>query len=911
MACAIEPADWLRLSPLLDELLDLPAPERATRLAALQNEDAALAQRLAELLAFADDAGATPGGLGAVPSATQAGALSGAGRVIGAWTLERSLGSGGMGSVWLARRSDGRFEGIAAVKLPHLALLGPGGRRRFARETQALARLSHPNIAALKDAGISEEGQPYLVLEHVAGQPIDAHCDTRRLGVRERVELVIQTLEAVAHAHGQLVLHRDLKPSNVLVTDDGRVKLVDFGIARLLEAQVGDAADPAADADAGQTQRLFTPDCAAPEQVEGRALGTATDVYAAGVLLYLLLAGVHPTALPGATRHQRLQAVLLQDPAPLAEAAARAGAEIALRRGQTPAGLAQALRGDLASIVAQALKKQPAERYPDARALADDLRRHLRHQPVRARPDTPAYRAARFVRRHRGAVAAGLALALTVVAGAAGTAWQAERAAQERDHALVLARRNASLVEFFESMLTQAAQDEHPITVPELLKRSRDLANRAGADPETDAGVLLMLSGITVSLGDAAAASALLADAQRRMAAGPSRDTALAAQWGCLQAFVVSLQGRRDEATALFAQALPLAGTDAATQADCLLRRAYVAQNHNDAAGALADAEQALSLIRRSPTTTPLAEARALGNVAYGHHLAGHTARADATYADTLQRLHALGRAETPEAVTFLNNWGIASYAAGDVPRARASYDEALAVAARLAPDAPLPFYLLRNRGLALIDLAQHEAALADLRRAQAEARASGNPMNAAFAGTGIALALLDRGEHAAAQHAMAEARAGFGPQLAPDSMAAVTMQQFDARAALLTGQADAARAGFSRVIHFFDSRGMQVAPVVSALRGRAEAQRQLGALDAATADLERALAIARRPQGDKPYSSHVGRTLAAMAPLLAARGRAAEARRVAAEAAQALEQALGAAHPETRRARAAAGPPP
>jgi tetratricopeptide (TPR) repeat protein len=733
MPRAIEPDDWIRLSPLLDELLDLPAPERAARLAALQTADATLAKRLAELLAFANEDTATSGGPGAERRATLAGAPGGAGRVIGAWTLESSLGAGGMGSVWLARRSDGRFDGVAAVKLPHLALLGPGGRRRFARETKAQARLSHPNIAALKDAGISEEGQPYLVLEHVAGQPIDAHCDERQMGVRERVELVIQTLEAVAHAHGQLVLHRDLKPSNVLVTDDGRVKLVDFGIARLLEAEEGGAAEAAEAADAGQTQRLFTPDCAAPEQVEGSALGTATDVYAAGVLLYLLLAGAHPTALPGATRHQRLQAVLQQDPAPLAEAAARAGADIAARRGQTPGGLAQALRGDLTCIVAQALKKRPAERYPDARALADDLRRHLRHQPVRARPDTPAYRAARFVRRHRGAVAAGLALAFTVLAGAAGTAWQAAHAARQRDHAFVLARRNASLVEFFESMLTQAAQDEHPITVPELLKRSRDFANRAGVDPETDASVLLMLGGITVSLGDAAAASALLADAQRRLDASPSRDPALAAQWGCLQAFVASLQGRRDEAAARFAQALPLAAVDPATHADCLLRRAYVAQNHNDAAGALADAEQALALIRRSPTGTPLAESRALGNVAYGHHLAGHTAQADATYAETLQRLRALGRAETPEAVTFLNNWGIASYAAGDVPRARASYDEALAIAARLAPDTALPFYLLRNRGLALLDLAQHDAALADFRRAQAEARASGNPMNAAF----------------------------------------------------------------------------------------------------------------------------------------------------------------------------------
>ncbi|MFO1326698.1 MAG: serine/threonine-protein kinase [Rubrivivax sp.] len=906
MADAIEPADWARLSPLLDELLDLAPPERAQRLAALRADNAPFAQRLAELLAFVDEeTGPTePAPPGAAALLAPHAGSGGSGRVVGAWTLERELGAGGMGSVWLARRSDGRFEGVAAVKLPHLALLGPGGRRRFARETQALARLSHPHIAALKDAGITDDGQPYLVLEHVAGPPIDTWCDERRLGVRERVELVIQMLDAVAHAHAQLVLHRDLKPANVLVTDDGSVKLLDFGIARLLEA--GEDA-----ADAGQTQRLFTPDCAAPEQVEGGSLGTATDVYAAGVLLFQLLVDAHPTAAPGATRHERLQSVLQRDARPLAEAAAQAAPEVAARRGLAAPALARALRGDLSSIVAKALEKRPADRYPDARALADDLRRHLRHQPVLARPASLAYHAARFVRRHRGAVAAGLALTAALLAGVAGTAWQAERAARERDHALALARRNASLVEFFGSLLTQAAQDERPITVPELLARSRELAKRAVTDPETDANVLLMLAGITVSLGDASATAALLDDAGQRLGDDASRDPALRAELGCSQAFVASLQGRRDEAGARFAQAMPLAErAGPASQSDCLLRRAYVAQNHNDAKGALADAEQALALIRRSPTGTPLSEARALGNVAYGHYLAGHTAQADATYAETMKRLRALGRGDTPEAVTFLNNWGIASFAAGDIPRAHATYDEALAIAGRLAPQAPLPFYLLRNRALALLDLARHDAALADLRRAHADALAGGNPMNAGIAGIGIAQVQLERGERDAAHQTLDEARRLFGPQLPPDSMPAVTLKQFAAREALLAGRAAEARDGFTRVIDFFESRGMRVAPVVTALRSRADALRQLGDLGAAAADLDRALTLARTLQGDKPYSSHVGRTLAGLYPVLLAQGRTDEARRTAAQAAAALERALGADHPDTRRAREAASAP-
>lgn len=902
MARAIEPGDWARLSPLLDELLDLPPAARDARLHALQAQDAAVAERLAELLSFASDETAET----LVPGLAGAASPAGAGRVVGAWTLRHRLGAGGMGSVWLARRSDGRFDGVAAVKLPHVALLGPGGRRRFARETQALARLAHPHIAALHDAGVTADGQPYLVLEHVAGSPIDEHCDARALGVPARLGLAIQMLDAVAHAHGQLVLHRDLKPGNVLVTDDGRVKLVDFGIARLLE---GDGEERAAET--GATQHLFTPDCAAPEQVQGGTLGTATDVYAAGVLLYALLAGTHPTSVPRSTRAARLQAVLDKLPAPLADAAARVAPEVAACRGTTPAALAQALRGDLACIVAKALNKSPTDRYPDARALADDLRRHLAHEPVRARPDSLSYRAARFVRRHRSSVAAGALVALALLAGAAGTAWQAERAARERDHALSLARRNASLVEFFESMLTQAAQGQHPVTVPELVQRSRAMALGSGSDAETDAAVLMMLAGITVSMADAAAAQQLLADADARLrsARGPG-DPALQAMLGCSQGFVASLQGHSDDARALFAQALPLAAGDAVTHAECLLRRAYVAQNHNDAAGALTDARHALALLRTAGTAPPLLEARALGNVAHGHYLAGHTAQADAAYAQTLERFRALGRGETPIVVTFLNNWGITSFAAGDIPRAWASYDEAVQIAERLAPDTPPPFYLLRNRAVAELDLARHDAALAGFRRAQAAAHDSGNPMNAGNAGVGIALALLERGEREPALQALAAARRDLGPGLAPDSMPAIAIQQFEARDALLAGRLADARERYSRIIAFFDERGMQVAPVVGALRQRADALRQEGAFDAAGADLERALAIARTLQGDKPYSSHVGRTLAALQQLQLARGRAADARRSATEAVRHLERALGPEHPETQLARAAASLP-
>nr|HET7860541.1 serine/threonine-protein kinase [Caldimonas sp.] len=424
--------DWKRVSPLLDELLDLDAAGRAARLAVLRASDPKLAAAVEELLAQEDALDAE--------RFLEGSALAGeepslAGRTLGAYTIERALGAGGMGSVWLARRSDGRYRASVALKLLNLALLGRGGAARFAREGEALARLAHPHIARLLDAGVAGGAQPYLVLEHVDGVPIDRWCDERRLDVRARIRLVLDVLDAVAHAHANLVLHRDLKPGNILVTADGQVKLLDFGIAKLLGGE-----DPA-EAPTELTQaggRAFTPDYAAPEQIQGGAVTTATDVYALGVLLYVLLAGVHPTARAGAAPVERLRSVVETDPRPLSEAVPEndSGDAAAAARGESSLRLGRALRGDLENICAKALKKDPAERYPTAAAFADDLRRYLADEPVAARPDSLAYRSAKFIRRNRFAVGAALVVFATLVAGVIGTTWQAVEARRQRAEAL-------------------------------------------------------------------------------------------------------------------------------------------------------------------------------------------------------------------------------------------------------------------------------------------------------------------------------------------------------------------------------------------------------------------------------------------------------------------------------------------
>ncbi|MEO7055328.1 MAG: serine/threonine-protein kinase, partial [Caldimonas sp.] len=279
---------WKRLSPLLDDLLDLAPVERAERLSVLRGHDAALAAELASMLADAAHAEAAQflaGSASPPPLANDAAAPGLAGTRIGAYVLESQLGQGGMGAVWRAHRGDGRFDAAVAVKLLHLSLVGLAGARRFEREGAILARLSHPNIARMLDAGVTVGGQPYLVLELVDGERIDHHCDSHRLRVDQRVALFRDVLGAVAHAHRHLVIHRDIKPSNILVGADGSVKLLDFGIAKLLQ---GSADEPATDLTGGHRGAL-TPDYAAPEQLRAEEVTTATDVYSLGVLLYQLL----------------------------------------------------------------------------------------------------------------------------------------------------------------------------------------------------------------------------------------------------------------------------------------------------------------------------------------------------------------------------------------------------------------------------------------------------------------------------------------------------------------------------------------------------------------------------------------------------------------------------------------------
>ena len=561
---------WARLSPLLDEALELPEAERAAWLAALPGSAADLHELLRRLLAGA------PGPLCAASALADEAALDGPQRErgdrVGPYRLLEALGSGGMGEVWLAERADGQLQRQVALKLPHAEMLSPGLAARLARERDILAALVHPNIARLYDAGVSPEGQPYLAIEAVQGQAIDTWCAARALDVVARLRLFLQVARAVAYAHSQLVVHRDLKPSNLLVDDAGSVKLLDFGIAKLVS-------EPGPSELTARGGPVMTPGYASPEQVSGQPVGTGSDVYSLGVVLYELLAGTGPYRPLRDSRAALEEAVLSAEPRRPSEAAA----DVARRK---------ALRGDLDTIVLHALQKSPGDRYPTVDALADDIERHLEDRPLRARPDGRWRAFAKLVRRNRFAVGAAAALLLTVLGGAGAALWQARIAVVERQRAEDV---KDFVAEIFREANPYEGSGKQALTAVDLLKQAdkkleTTLAGQTGARVELSN----MIGQSLLALGDVPAAEPVVtrAVAEASRSLGPTHAQTLRALM--LQSQVHRLRGRPQQARADLDSALPAmrarAGSAAGATdlATALMDRALTAVD----LGAYADAEQ-------------------------------------------------------------------------------------------------------------------------------------------------------------------------------------------------------------------------------------------------------------------------------------------------------------------------------
>lgn len=376
---------WNVVSPYLDQVLEMTEEARGIWMASLRVQNPVLARQL-DILLYEHRALADNGFLERRDVELPSGPTL-AGQTIGLYRLISEIGQGGMSSVWLAERNDARFQKRVALKVLHIALLGKAGEGRFKHEASILGLLAHPHIAELIHAGVSQTGQPYLVLEYVDGEHIDSYCDRHRLTIQGRIRLFLEVLAAVAHAHTNLIVHCDLKPSNVLVRNDNRVKLLDFGIAKFLEDEKH-AADGTQLTREGE--RAMTPEYAAPEQLRGEPVTVGVDVYALGVLLYVLMTGRHPHGRGPQPGAYLIKGVTEREPVRPSEVVrcskdCKASTRHARRRGTTTNRLSRLLTGDLDAIIAKTLKKDPAERYASVTALADDLRRYLRIEPISGR----------------------------------------------------------------------------------------------------------------------------------------------------------------------------------------------------------------------------------------------------------------------------------------------------------------------------------------------------------------------------------------------------------------------------------------------------------------------------------------------------------------------------------------------
>jgi serine/threonine-protein kinase len=514
MPTQFTPEEWARIERILDDVLELDPAARAAAIDRACAGDAKLRAQIESLVAA--DAGhealldvpAVEYAAGLVRAASEAGDTLGdeeqPGDRIGPYRIIREIGRGGMGRVFLADRADGQFEQQVALKLVGTGYAGPEIRQRFLRERQILARLQHPSIARLLDGGVTADRRPYFAMEYVAGEPITHYSDKRTLDVNARLDLFAAVCDAVQYAHQNLVVHRDLKPSNTLVTVEGQVKLLDFGIAKVLHEDD--------DASLVTLTRLgsgpMTPEYAAPEQVRGEPVTTATDVYALGALAYELLTGRGPHDLARRTAAEVERVIAERDVARPSSAVGRDGTAgtavaaqaeaVARARATEPARLRRKLRGDLDTIVMQALQKEPARRYPSAGALAEDVRRYRDGRPIAARRDSVRYRTGKFVRRHALGVAATALVLLALVGGLIGTAWQAGVASREAAKAHEVSRFLAGLFAVADPARTNAAE----ITARELLDRGASrIETELAGQPDIQAEMMLLLGRIYRDLG--------------------------------------------------------------------------------------------------------------------------------------------------------------------------------------------------------------------------------------------------------------------------------------------------------------------------------------------------------------------------------------------------------------------------
>ena len=840
------PDRWAQLQTLFHEAMEQPAEERPAFIEAACAGDPALHAELEALI----QAHLQPGPVDALAedlirpmTASDRPDTPPAPKQIGPYRLAEQIGEGGMGTVYRAERADGQFEQEVALKLIRR---GPGSEstiRRFLAERQILARLNHPHIARLFDGGLTDDGQPYFVMELVDGQPIDTYCDAHRLTIDERLRLFAHVCDAVQHAHQNLIVHRDLKPSNILVipndsgTGDGTVKLLDFGIAKLL------APDP--DRPLRTLTRaglpVMTPEYASPEQVRGDALTTASDVYALGVLLYELLTGHRPYQLETATPSEVERIICETEPLrpstavrpstdePAAQSDAAPETISRTRRVSLPK-LQRRLMGDIDTIVLKAMHKDPERRYASAEQLQRDLERHLSGQPVRARPDTWRYRARTFIRRHRIGVAATALVFLALLAGIGSTLWQAQRAARQAEVAAAerdRARAEAAKSEEVSAFLIDLFKVSDPSEAQGTTTTARELLDRGAARIETD-------------LADQPTVQATMMDVMGR---------------------VYRNRGRYDEAETLLERALAI-------------RKKVLTPPHEDLAESLTSLGVLLHYQRRFDAAAPL-------------------------YRETLAMRRALHGPTHEDIASALNNLGALFHHQGQLDSAEVYYRDALTMRRKLAP-ADDPDLAVNISNVAMVRKYQGDYAAADslLREALAiqQSAFGKNHPDVATTLNNLGTTLLEKGEDAAATEILREALAVRRTVLGDEHpLIAQSLNNLAAAHRRVGDLAEAERLYRASIALRRQRFGDEHPALTSSLNNLALVLQARGNLDAAEPLLRESLALRRTFYGDD--HPRTARALSNLAALHSERGKHAAALPLYREALRIREAALPAGH--------------
>ncbi len=866
---------WQELEPLLDHALDLNPEERSAWVRDLCTRSPELGAQIVAILAEESDADRR-GFLTAPPGGTLEGMQ------LGAYRLDRLLGQGGMGTVWLAHRADGQFEGASAVKILNLGLVSPTGQERFHREGSVLARLTHPGIARLLDAGVSESGQPYLVLEHVEGKPIDRFVQDMDLSLDGRIRLFLQVLDAVEHAHANLIVHRDLKPSNILVTPAGQVKLLDFGIAKLLDDESG-GDRTALTLEGG---RVFTPDFAAPEQIRGETLTTATDVYALGVLLYVLIAGRHPTSEPSRSQSEAVSAVLERDPAPL--------------------GL-----GDLGNVVGKALRKPPAERYQTVGAFASDLGSYLRREPVSARAYSVWHRGAKFIRRNRTAVITVAAVLLGLVGATAfslvqmGEArTQRDEARTQRDIAVYHDRRAAASLALMEFLLQNIAPTGQAYTMQEMLDHTRRmLEQNAAQNPRFTGQMMVELAGHYFELHDRERELPLLTRGETlALASGDQETAALAA---CRLAKSAADDGDVPGAEGHLARATgyieSLSAEIITPRVQCLRARSALSRFLGDTESAVASAGAAIALGQAAGDTLSSAHLGAVNELARALHDDGQVREALVKTRELIRALQQTGRGSTLNMVVERHNEASLLSWLGEKRNADATLRGVVDLAGGIDPERRVPTYVTLFAGGLAADLGQTDSALATLNRGLAESRARNDAPYQLRALTALIPVLIERGRLQDAREYLQALDTVLPPRLT------WRRDLLGARLLFAEGQGKEARRRYLDVLiaRGFPGRGRSTTHFANLVLDAAIMARQDGDAVAADTLSAHALRLARGEGHLEGESGIIGYALLVGAEARRARG---DTSRVAMDldrAIAALTRGYGAGHARTLEARA------